>query len=857
MDRKTKSITSHYLHAKALVCIIAFKIKSHTAMKPTNPFIRLAFLLLLGTGISAARNPLISHEQARLHPIAYDKPAPDFFEGALLGNGGMGVVVTTRPDAVVLYFGHNNVWDIRIAENNREKIGTFKEVFQKVKAIPDTLSVLTDDPWYAEYSKMTAQNYRAPYPRPFPCGSVLLGFDRRNAEMLGHRLDISNGLCEVFLLANDQKKLTLQVFTDMTGDRLWMRLVDRQGSPHANIFDRVRVMPDPSTPRDFPKAKTDELLEKGILSFRQILPYQEPDKYDKEKGHPKDKAFRLTVRVNGLLEKTKRINWDGNIQQMASLEAALQQQNGFIGCISLQEGLSNALDGDVSVTETPEMKGFDASLAASGRIWKQYWNQSGVKLSDQFLERMWYHNLYFLNCAAKDGVTTPGLFANWSYDKIGTAWHGDYHMNYNTQQPFWATFSSNHLEKNLPYVSLVEKLMPVSKRWASEYYDLPGAYFPHSAYPVDMTMNPYPVPTWGWEIVETPWTVQGLWWHYMYSGDVEFLKTRAYEPIKAAVEFLVAYMKRPEASGPQWNDDKFHVFPTVPPELYGLRPGFKYNYDCIADLSLIKFIFKAFCEATRVLELEKPEEVLLADVKLISSRFPEYPTAVSGKYGKVFVSVPDEHDQVVYNVPNALFTVFPGEDHGLHSDPETMKILRSTFYNQQNEGGNDLVFLNLQSARIGMLDLERFKRQVNYSLMPNGTASDRVMQVHGRCRDNTPYGYMDRMGVWFENFGLPVVVNECLMQSYNGTIRLFPNWPLEKDAEFHNLRAIGAFLVSATLKNKKVEKIQVTSEVGGVLRMILPWNNGGAVSTRSGNKSFSSSIVDMQTAKGETIVFQP
>jgi hypothetical protein len=84
---------------------------------------------------------------------------------------------------------------------------------------------------------------------------------------------------------------------------------------------------------------------------------------------------------------------------------------------------------------------------------------------------MWYHNLYFLNCAAKDGATTPGLFANWSYNNIGTAWHGDYHMNYNTQQPFWATFSSNHLDKNLPYVNLIEKLMPVSKSWAKEYYE--------------------------------------------------------------------------------------------------------------------------------------------------------------------------------------------------------------------------------------------------------------------------------------------------------------------------------------------------------------------------------------------------
>jgi alpha-L-fucosidase 2 len=73
-------------------------------------------------------------QQAKKHSISINKPAPDFFEGALLGNGGMGVVVTTRPDAVVLYFGHNNVWDIRIAEKHRLEIGTFDSVFNMVKA---------------------------------------------------------------------------------------------------------------------------------------------------------------------------------------------------------------------------------------------------------------------------------------------------------------------------------------------------------------------------------------------------------------------------------------------------------------------------------------------------------------------------------------------------------------------------------------------------------------------------------------------------------------------------------------------------------------------------------------------------
>ena len=125
--------------------------------------------------------------------------------------------------------------------------------------------------------------------------------------------------------------------------------------------------------------------------------------------------------------------------------------------------------------------------------------------------------------------------------------------------------------------------------------------------------------------------------------------------------------------------------------------------------------------------------------------------------------------------------------------------------------------------------------------MPNGTASDRVMQVHGRYSDQTNYGFMDRMGVWFENFALPVVINECLMQSYNDTIRFFPNWPLEKDAEFQNLRAVGAFLVSAVLKEGEVVKIEILSEAGSDLKMILPWENC-TLRTNKGVSQISSKI---------------
>jgi hypothetical protein len=798
-----------------------------------------------------------SYETAKLHPLVFNRPAPDFFEGALLGNGGMGVVVTTRPDAIVLYFGHNNVWDIRIAENNKAGIGTFDYVFRKVKAISDTLSVLTQDPWYKDYSTMAAENYSKPYPRPFPCGSVIIGFDRRNAELIGHRLDISNGLCEVTLLTEDKKDLKLQIFTDMEWDKLWMRLVDSEGNLSSNIFDRMRVMPDPSTPDEFPRFENDEDLSNGVLSFRQVLPYQEPEKYNKKQGNPKDKAFRLTAAVNSSLEKKSRINWDGNTETMGLLEGGFVKKESFVACISLREGLNREVENILPAAEKPTDREFEESLSKSTEIWKEYWNKSGVKLNDELLETIWYRNLYFFNCAVKDGVNTPGLFANWSYNKIGTAWHGDYHMNYNTEQPFWLCFSSNHLEKNLSYVSLIEFLMDVSRRWAREYYHLPGAYFPHSAYPVDMTINSYPVPSWGWEICETPWAVQGLWWHYLYSQDKEYLEKRAYIPIREAVEFLTAYMKRPEAHGAQWKDDKYHIFPTIPPELYALRPGFKYNYDCTVDLTLVKFLFRAFREAARILDRENEEKDLLADMNDILNHYPDYATAESENHGKVIVSVPGEHDQVVYNVPNALITVFPGEDYGLDSDHETLEILKNTFLNQQNEGGNDLVFINLQAARLGLLDLKKFKRQINYCLMPNGTAADMAMQIHGRYGDETEYGFMDNMGIWFENFALPAVINECLIQSYNGKIRLFPNWPLKKNAEFHNLRAAGAFLVSATLKDGKIMIVEIISEAGAPLKILLPWAKGGTMKNARGKSVFRSSLVEVNTEKGERITFTP
>jgi alpha-L-fucosidase 2 len=726
-------------------------------------------------------------------------------------------------------------------------------------------------------------NYRKPYPRPFPCGTFVIGFDRRHVQVLGHALFIETGLCEVSLLA-DGVPCTLQVFTDMQADRLWLRLVDADGEPMASPFDRVRLIPDPDTfssrfvadgaVAGMPHPAPVEGLPQGSLAFRQVLPYQVPEQYDLAAGHPKDRAFCLSLSVIQPLEHRVRENTVSGVPKpMDDLERGLvspehpermsaaqrrpqSKDAGFVACVQLDHGLASDVTGPADLPAATA-EGYDAARDDAAGSWEDYWRRSGVKLSDRELERAWYRNLYFLNCAVRTGVTCPGLFANWSYKNIGTAWHGDYHMNYNTQQPFWVTFSSNHVDKHLPYVDLVDFLRPISRQWARDYYGMRGAFFPHSAYPVDMTMFPYPVPTWGWEVCETPWTVQSLWWHYLYTQDRDFLAARAFEPIKESVLFLVDYMTRPEAHGAGWGDDRYHVFPTVSPELYGLTPGFRMNRDCIADLTLIRFVFNAYLQACDILGLADAETETVAAVREILARFPEYPTAESQR-GTVWVSVPGEHPEIVYNCATSTMPIFPGEEVGLGSPREQYELAATTYRNQSNEGGNDLVFLNVQGARLGLLDLDRFRRQLRYCLLPNGTHSDLAMQALGRYSDTTAFDFMVNMGIWFENFAVPFVINECLLQSYDGTLRLFPNWPLDERAEFHTLRAVGAFLVSAACADGQVQWVRIESEAGAPLKMVVPWAAGAEVTRGDGTRSLvAGPLLELDTVAGETVTISP
>ena len=785
------------------------------------------------------------------HSMVREGPTPDFFEGMLLGNGDIGVVVTVRPDALGLHIGKEDSWDLRVSEDHYQHVLTFQELLKlweragdeaKRRGKPEMTSLETNIDFFQDYQKKVRSSYSKSWPRPWPCGIVWVHWDSRMVRVGRQELDIASGRYRLALEHDDLKgtrgTVNVSCFVNWTTGHVSV------STDSAVPFLSVAYYPNIDPGAQLPPPRVESSSEGGFSEFTcyQHFPAIAPTEAVPEPPRSdKDRNFALCGRLAGEWRKEEHgVLFQGAKPQPFRLDLALFTPR------DVADNVNHARREAERLSAVPV-----AQLAAeTARGWRAFWSRSAVELADAELERIWYHNQYWLACCLRQGKVAPGLFGNWTSGKIGTAWHGDYHMNYNTQQIFWGVFSSNHVDQHLPYVELCENLLPLSEAYAKEKFGLPGAFFPHSAYPVPSQTIPYPVPPWGYEICETPWTVQSLWWQYLYTLDKEYLR-RVYPMLRAATRFLAAYVKK-EADG------KYHIVPTVSPENWGATVDYRLNKDCIIDLALTEFVLKATGEASKILGLDEAERPRW---KEIGENMAPYPT-VQGPYGEVWTDVLNGPVEYVYNVPVTLAPVFPGEQIGLGLREDQLGIARRSARTVRLEGGNDVVYQPLIRARLGMLDLHWFKREVRYCQIPNGVVQDRTRQIGGRYRDSTSTEFMMRMGIWIENFSLPGVLNECLLQSYPGTIRLFPNTGNLGRARFRDLRAAGAFLVSATWDGKQADGVSVLSERGATLRLLNPWGKAAARVVRAKGGQVvevrkEGDVLVAKTAPGERYQIEP
>ena len=774
---------------------------------------------------------------ARRHRITRDLPTPNFFEGMLLGNGDIGVCVTVRPDALGLHLGKEDSWDIRVSEDHYQYVLPFQDLLKlwqraseeaKRQGKPDMLYMESSINFFREYTEKVTSSYAKSWPRPWPCGIVWIHWDSRKVRILRQALDPSTGLFTLELehddLRGQRRKVSVRCFVNWTTGHVSV------STDEPAPFVSVAYCPNLDAEAQLPPPEIGGSAGEGFAEFSgyQHFPATVPTQ---ENPHPlntdKDRNFALSGLLQGSWQVEGLAEVQEQLRKMGGGSREAYWPSGGPPEVFLRSQKEQPFRLDLALF-TPRDHTDNVAFAKSEvrrlaqipvkqlqqeteKAWENFWSRSAVEFEDKELETIWYYNQYLLACCLREGKVAPGLFGNWTSGKIGTAWHGDYHMNYNTQQVFWGVFSSNHVDQNLPYVELVRNLLPMAEAYAREKFELPGAFFPHSAYPVPSQVVPYPAPPWGYEICETPWTVQSLWWHYLYTLDSDFLK-KVYPLLRLATQFVVAFAKKEP-------DGKYHIVPSASPENWGCTVDFRLNKDCIMDLAMTGFLLDATVEAAKILGLDADERAQWGEVRTNLAPYPQ----TRGPYGEVWLDVLNAPAEHVYNIPVTLAPVFPGEQVGLGRGEEHLEIARRTAETIRLEGGNDVVYQPLIRARLAMLDLDWFKREVRYCRLPSGIANDRARQIDGRYNDAVDFDFMMRMGVWTENLSLPAVLNECLMQSYTGVIRLFPNTHKLGPARFDGLRAVGAFLVSAAYDGRNITEVTLLSEKGAPCRLANPW----------------------------------
>jgi alpha-L-fucosidase 2 len=178
--------------------------------------------------------------------------------------------------------------------------------------------------------------------------------------------------------------------------------------------------------------------------------------------------------------------------------------------------------------------------------------------------------------------------------------------------------------------------------------------------------------------------------------------------------------------------------------------------------------------------------------------------------------------------------VYPAEELGLDADPKLLKVARDTVEslvligaadsrrNPWRHFNWDCIFFPV-TVRIGY-NPEVVWRELHSSIVevggPNGFRAD---NPHGLEKANT----------------VPNTVNEMMLLSHENVLRFFRVWPRKShpNARFRDLRAYGAFRVSAALTDGEVVEVRILSEKGRDCTVENPWPSKSVTAFRDGRKA--------------------
>lgn len=594
-------------------------------------------------------------------------------------------------------------------------------------------------------------------------------------------------------------------------------------------------------------------------------------------------GLHFTIACRVLETPTEILRVSDRESSMITPLSSKQKYKILISVVSSNDS-DNPTQEAISLLDKAEVKTLTALRKEHLSWWTHFWSKSFVHLADNYLENIYYIRRYLMGSSSRGKYPVPFNGGLWTTNYDHRQWATPHHWN--TQESYWGLAVQNDCDLLRPYIETYVNMIPQGKALARKKGTKDGLLITEAH---DFSGNMVSA---NWGNMTTNYTPASqiskiMWEYYAYTQDRDYLRNTIYPFMKEAAEFYLNFL--------QWDDvrKEFYIYPAQP---YEHEWSSKLK-NTITDRYMIESLFKNCIKAAQDLNMDKSK---IKQWKHVISHLWAPPILDVPEKGKVFGLAFTENNEVYpdaktniqgYHFDAHTTAVFPAGVLGLdHKGTDYFEIARNiALHHPKNR--NAITPGAIVSARLGLGDkvLERLQCSVNYlqhfnqglfynldhwhyfsryvDQIPNAELyAQRDYMYDSRLTYNRPEagksGFrtkpfvqcgMETMGI------LGTAINEMLLQSHEGKIRVFPAIP-SKFASAFTLRAEGAFIVSSVIDSLgNIPFVEIKSLAGKECRIQNPWDDDLVQVVTQNNRNVNievnkDNVISFKTTIGESYI---
>ncbi len=455
--------------------------------------------------------------------------------------------------------------------------------------------------------------------------------------------------------------------------------------------------------------------------------------------------------------------------------------------------------------------------------WHDYYPESFVTFPDSVGQTFYWTNVYRLACCTRPDaqyIDTPGMWSS------GGPWPYSTH-DFNTQTVHFPVYTANRLHLGEALVesihrnrkNLIDNVVP--EEWQDDSALLPLA----TAF--DMKGKRDGDARYSEMVGCLPWLLNNCWLHYRYTMDEDLLRDKLFPILKRSINLYRHLMY-------EGDDGKIHLPPTYSPEIANTS-------DCNMDLALFKWGCQRLIETCSILDIDDP---LIPEWKRIHDNLVDYPADEYGYRMGADQTGPLDHRHMSH-----LMMIYPLYIENVENTDD-IELLEKSVRNYEPTWAVMMGASHSSpvAAALGLGNLAH--KRMNYILYSD--TGNETLGKNGIYYLATP--------CIETSLSYNTCVQDMLLQSWGDKIRVFPALPDEwQDVAFHDYRAEGAFLVSASRKAGKTEFVRIRSLAGEPC--ILKTSMEGKLLVKGPKRIRAANISDdcykLNMKKGDDVILYP